>query len=246
MMREKSESLTAYWQRHFESNLNRYGDNHAMVLDYKHEMIMEQIHQSIIGVIPLKPDARLLDAGCGLGDLTKKIYLDRGKADLEITHIELSEIMVRRAADYLSSGLGKMHPRCNFLTMDLMDLGFGDRIFDVAISAESLQHVDIQQGLSELVRVTKDGGMVAVSIPNRKNPIIRKAEERNHGRFQGADLTAFTGFLKNNARVRHIRVKPLIFAEDQRQMPYSDAEFKTTLTVEEQELANRFVFCIHL
>ena len=130
--------------------------------------------------------------------------------------------------------------------MDLMDLGFGDRVFDVVISVESLQHVNIRQAITELVRVTKDGGVIAISIPNKKNPIIRKAEERNHGRFQGADIISFMEFLQNNKRVRHIQIKPLIFAEDQREMPYSDAEFKMKLTAKEAELANRFVFCINV
>ena len=245
-MYKKSETLTRYWQRHFDKNVDKYGDDHAMILDYKNEMIMEQIHKSIIEAIPLESNTRLLDAGCGLGDLTKKICLDRDKIDLEFFHIELSEKMLIKAMEYLAAEIGNRHSCCNFITMDLMDLGFGDRVFDVVISVESLQHVNIRQAITELVRVTKDGGVIAISIPNKKNPIIRKAEERNHGRFQGADIISFMEFLQNNKRVRHIQIKPLIFAEDQREMPYSDAEFKMKLTAKEAELANRFVFCINV
>lgn len=244
-MSEESEILAKYWQRHFDRNLDKYGDNHAMILDYKNEMIMDQIHESIFEVIPLESKAKLLDAGCGLGDLTKKIFLNRNTTNLEIFHIELSRKMLLKAIKYLSAGSEEMHSCCSFFTMDLMDLGFSDRIFDVVISVESLQHVNIRRGISELLRVTKHGGTIAISIPNKRNHIIRKAEKRNHGCFQGADIIALTEFLQNTKRVRRIRVKPLIFAEDQRKGPYSEAEFKTKLTAEEQELANRFVFCIN-
>ncbi|MFC1892279.1 class I SAM-dependent methyltransferase [Thermodesulfobacteriota bacterium] len=130
--------------------------------------------------------------------------------------------------------------------MDLMKLGFGDNSFDVVTAVECLQHVDIHITIPEFMRVTRQNGMIAISVPNRKDPIIKKAEIRNNGLFQGVDWLNLREFLNRDERVKCIRIKPLIFARDQSEKPYLDAEFKQRLSEEEIEQANRFIIHIEL
>jgi len=243
-MDNKHSQLTKYWQDHFEQNADKYLNDHAMILDYGNNKIMEQIHASILEAASPKPNAKILDAGCGTGDLTIEMYSQIGNKRMEVFHIDLSEKILQKARGYLSDGIGRSIDTCIFAQMDLMHLGYKDNYFDIAISAESLQHTDILRGISELIRVTKKCGKIVISIPNKRDPVIKRAEIRNRGRFQGIDIANLLDFLQKESKVRSISTKPLIFAEDQRELPYCAVAFKSLLSPKEANRANRFVISI--
>jgi SAM-dependent methyltransferase len=105
---------------------------------------------------------RLLDAGCGEG---RHCFgaLERGARvvglDLDRDSLVLPARRLRRRAAERRS-LGEM------IQGDTFALPFRDETFDKVICSEVMEHVhDYRAAARELARVTRPGGMVAVTIP---------------------------------------------------------------------------------
>ena len=102
---------------------------------------------------PPPKGARVLDAGCGTGEIAPRIaalfpqtsYLG---IDLEESHLERGRARFRDLGD-----------RIRFQHGDVLHLPFADAQFDLAISRHVLQALpDARRALSEMVRVLKPGG----------------------------------------------------------------------------------------
>ena len=103
---------------------------------------------------------RALDIGCGDGRLT---------ADLdaaELTAADVSAVALGRARGRLPEArLVELEPDA--------PLPFGDGEFDLALLAETLEHVhDVQLLLSEARRVLRPGGTLAITTPATR-PLMR-------------------------------------------------------------------------
>ncbi len=110
----------------------------------------------------VRPGERVLDAGCGEGRHCFGV-LERGARvvglDLDHESLRLSSRRLRKRAGELAS-LGEM------LQGNTFALPFRDATFDKVICSEVMEHVhDYRAAARELARVTKPGGMVAVTIP---------------------------------------------------------------------------------
>ena len=93
----------------------------------------------------------ILDVGSGAGQLAKHLF-KYGDRDAQITCIDLSQPMLRRARHRLKS------LRPDFITADLSNLPFADQSFDGVTCGYVLEHLpDPQVGLAELARVMRRG-----------------------------------------------------------------------------------------
>jgi arsenite methyltransferase len=100
-----------------------------------------------------------LDVGAGPGSVTTALAHAAGPDGLALG-IDISEPMLARA---VRSAAG---PQVGFLRADAQKLPFRDATFDAAISVAVLQLVpDPAAALSEIARVLKPGGRLAVMIP---------------------------------------------------------------------------------
>jgi SAM-dependent methyltransferase len=113
----------------------------------------------------LPPARRALDIGCGDGRLTSELRAG------ELTAADVSRVALERARARLpGAALVTLAPDAR--------LPFEDSSFDLALAAETLEHVrDVQGLLSELRRVLAPGGTLAVTTPA-------------HGRLTGLDVLA--------------------------------------------------------
>lgn len=114
------------------------------------------------------PGQRVLDAACGLGDLTR-ILAEIVAPDGEAVGVDFSDAMVmearRRAED---SGLPVRFERGDIMALDLPD-----ESFDRARAEQVLQHITSPEAaIAELVRVTRPGGLVAVMEPDWDTLVI--------------------------------------------------------------------------
>jgi 2-polyprenyl-3-methyl-5-hydroxy-6-metoxy-1,4-benzoquinol methylase len=116
-------------------------------------------------LLGIKNGERVLDVGCGEGrhswEACKRsclVYaLDINEADLKKAHYTL------RLLEHQGETKGKWL----LLKGDITSLPFKDGSFDKIICSEVLEHVtDDIQGIRELVRVLKDNGKLAVSVPS--------------------------------------------------------------------------------
>ncbi|HML02649.1 MAG TPA: methyltransferase domain-containing protein [Candidatus Bathyarchaeia archaeon] len=119
----------------------------------------QSLMQDLIGEkVHLQRSDRVLDAGCGQGVVT--VYLaERYGCRIEgITVLEFeTEEAINLARKHDVSDL------VDFSLMDYADMTFSDASFDAVYTMESLSHaVDVKKALSELFRVLKNKGKIAL------------------------------------------------------------------------------------
>ena len=104
---------------------------------------------------PLPPGARVLDAGCGTGELTARLARRFPLAtfvgiDLEEPHLLRARALCQEFGD-----------RVRFQKDDALSLSFGEGEFDLVVSRHVLQALpDAPRALAEMKRVTRTGGIL--------------------------------------------------------------------------------------
>jgi ubiquinone/menaquinone biosynthesis C-methylase UbiE len=103
----------------------------------------------------VRPGQRVLDVGCGPGALTR-VLVERLGTD-EVAAVDPSEQFVAAACE--------RHPGVEVQRAPAEELPFADAEFDGAL-AQLVVHfmADPERGLSEMERVTREGGVVAACV----------------------------------------------------------------------------------
>ena len=121
------------------------------------------VRVSVVEAVAESNPARVLEVGCGWGELAEWIGRDTG-ADVVAT--DLSPHMVSLACD---RGVDAH-------IADVQDLPFEDGEFDVAVAAWMLYHVpDLDRGVAELARVLRSGGRL-VAVTNSRFHLLELRE----------------------------------------------------------------------
>ncbi|WIM89107.1 class I SAM-dependent methyltransferase [Candidatus Mycobacterium wuenschmannii] len=112
------------------------------------------------------PGSKVIDVGCGAGRHSFEAY--RRGADIVAFDQNAGEIsdvgtMFRGMAD---AGEAPESARAEAVTGDARALPYPDETFDCVIASEILEHIPADDAvISELIRVLKVGGQLAVSVP---------------------------------------------------------------------------------
>ena len=123
---------------------------------------MLTIDYSLLGI---KDGERVLDVGCGEGrhswEACKTANCLVYALDIEIGGLDKARYMFQDM-----DKRGESRGRWILIKGDTMSLPFKDATFDKIICSEVLEHIpDDQQSIRELVRVLKDDGIIAISVP---------------------------------------------------------------------------------
>jgi 2-polyprenyl-3-methyl-5-hydroxy-6-metoxy-1,4-benzoquinol methylase len=151
------QSMSSYWKDIYASGSvqgNVYRERQAAALDW-------------IESLGLKPEARVLEIGCGAGFLSVALA-QRG---LRVQAIDPAEAMVELARRHvLESGTAEL------LSVDLGDacaLAFGDASFDLVIALGVIPWLKRPElAIQEMARVTRSGGHVILTADNRAGLIV--------------------------------------------------------------------------
>jgi 2-polyprenyl-3-methyl-5-hydroxy-6-metoxy-1,4-benzoquinol methylase len=115
---------------------------------------LEIVFDELLGAEDLSGRS-ILDAGCGTGWFSQRAAA-RGA---RVTALDIGLALLRQVRQ-------KTHPA--LVAADVCLLPFRDGAFDVVISSECIEHtLDPRRALSELARVTRPGGLLLVTVPNR-------------------------------------------------------------------------------
>lgn len=106
-----------------------------------------------------KARGRVLDAGCGEGHFLERL---RSRSRKSIYGMDISAKRVLAAR--------KRAPKATVRLGDVTKLPFRNGFFDTVVCMDVLEHLDEPwKATSELMRVTKNGGRVIVSVPHERN-----------------------------------------------------------------------------
>lgn len=117
-------------------------------------------------LIGIKDGERVLDVGCGEG---RHSWEACKRNDCLVCALDIDETNLKKAhyALYLMEQQGELSGKWHLARSNITSLPFKDASFDKVICSEVLEHVpDDVQGIRELVRVLKDDGKLAVSVPS--------------------------------------------------------------------------------
>ncbi len=131
----------------------------------------------------------VLDAGCGEG---YGLALLRASGAARVAGVDLDEATVAHAR----STYARDDPDVEVTRAELRDIPLPDRAVDLTVSFQVIEHLhDIPGYLDELQRVTRPGGLVAISTPNRLT--FSPGRDRPTNPFHTVEFTAdeLTGLL---------------------------------------------------
>jgi len=98
-------------------------------------------------------EARLIDLGCGTGELLRQLELG-GYSNL--AGLDLSSKMIEAAREKASTA--------KFHHASIEELLFEENVFDIAISNAAIQWCDAETAASEILRVLKPGGKILINV----------------------------------------------------------------------------------
>ncbi len=107
----------------------------------------------------------VLDIGCGEGRHSISLHVDKkvNAVGMDLS-MEDMKIAKKRIKDFSIPDSNKTS--CVFGLGDINYLPFKDNVYDAVICSEVLEHLEsLEKAVSEIVRVLKPGGILAVSVP---------------------------------------------------------------------------------
>jgi len=107
---------------------------------------------------------RVLDAGCGGGRHAFRALMN--KCSVWATDLCKQELQAVKLGIWDRSNQGFIKGQCLAFQSDIFRLPFPDEFFDRVLIAEVMEHLyEDEKALTELVRVLKKGGKLAVTVP---------------------------------------------------------------------------------
>jgi trans-aconitate 2-methyltransferase len=129
-----------------------------------------QPFHDLVALLPARPDRRIVDLGCGTGELTKVLH--ETTAARSTLGVDSSPSMLAKSAALSGAGL-------SFALRDIADVGVADGPFDLVFSNAALHWVhDHDELFPRLVSMLAPGGELAVQVPaNHEHPSHTVAAE---------------------------------------------------------------------
>jgi ubiquinone/menaquinone biosynthesis C-methylase UbiE len=123
--------------------------------------------QKALAMAQIQPGERVLDIGCGRGELVVHAALLGAQA----TGIDYAEEAVRIANETLAAHPPEVRERAQVRQMNARAMDFADESFDLAFMSDIVEHLyphELAEALQETRRVLRPGGRLIVhTCPNR-------------------------------------------------------------------------------
>ncbi|GAA0223840.1 27-O-demethylrifamycin SV methyltransferase [Cryptosporangium japonicum] len=145
--------LRKYWDDNFHFGYWLDADDGSSV-----SVATDRFTDIMISKLPVGPGARILDVGCGIGKPAIRLARATGASVLgiSINQNQVDEANALAAAEGLAD-------RVSFQVVNALDMPFDDGSFDAALAFESIVHMPRKAALSEIARVVRPGGHIALT-----------------------------------------------------------------------------------
>jgi len=122
--------------------------------------VLTDSDKSIIDLFPENFDT-VLDVGCGGGRLSYALV----QAGYKVTAIEPAYWYRKKVQEFISTHLSDGN--FTMLDGDIHNLDFPDDLFDVVISAATIEHIEMpEKGVGELIRIAKKCVIITTPVGN--------------------------------------------------------------------------------
>jgi SAM-dependent methyltransferase len=151
----------------------------------------------------LSPGDRLLDLGCGAGRHSYEGFRRGGR----VVAVDADDSEVKNVTAMLAALAAEGSPtggdgRGTVARGDALRLPFADRSFDRVIAAEVLEHVHADgRAITELARVLRPGGTLAVTVPRWFPEAVNWALSRDYHSVPGGHVRIY----RRSALLAHLR-----------------------------------------
>jgi len=166
----------------FERNL--YGNPRGQIrLQLVTDALLEDSHAIIHG-----PKLRILDAGCGIGQMTRLLAFHGH----QVVAADVSSVLLARARERIAQENGQWLDNIQFVQSSIQDLGQHiDGSFDLVIFHAVLEWLENpREGLQSLLPWLKPGGELSLMFYNRHSLVFKNLLR---GNFEKIDKENFRG-----------------------------------------------------
>ncbi len=195
-----------YWIEYFERECK---DGPAWI-DYSNERVQLQTFGAVLEVSDSLLERRVLDIGCGRGQLCRlaRVLGARAVTGVDLASAALAELTVD-------------HPEVDWRAGDITDTHFREALgtFDVIYALESLQYLPVPTVFGWIADMLAPGGRLVAMFPYDECPIVRRTVARFEGKYLPPALADVTEWATHAVGI-HWAMRGLRFAEDQRTAPY--------------------------
>jgi len=133
--------------------------------------------QAVLNVARITTGTRVLDLGCGQGDLTLTLLA----LGADVTALDLSRAMLEVARRRTELYAGDRP--ATFVAAPVERTGLPSASFDVIVGRWILHHIDLESAAAELARLLAPGGRAVFLENSGANPILNFARDHIAGRF---------------------------------------------------------------
>jgi SAM-dependent methyltransferase len=180
-------------------------------MDYSNERVQLQTFGAVIEAIDRVVDRRVLDIGCGRGQLC----------------LLLKELGAKvTGVDQVASAVAKLresYPSIEWHAGNILDVAFRRELgtFDAVTMLEVIQYLPAVQALQAIWDMLSPGGRVIVVFPNERCPIVKRTVTRFEGHYKPPELSALVDWASSRADAETWAMRGFRFQTDQRLSPYA-------------------------
>ncbi len=196
-----------YWVDYFE----KLYQNSNSWIDYGNERLQLQTFGATVEAIGTLHDRRVLDIGCGRGQLCRMAKLLGAR---DVVGVDM--------ADNALKALRHVAPDIDWRAGDITSADFQKALgrFDAIVLLEVMQYLPVSKVISDLWSMLNPGGRIIAIYPNEDCPIVQRTVKRFDERYQPPRHNDVISSINSLEELELWSARGLAFADDQRALPY--------------------------
>jgi len=198
-MSEIKKRYDQLFEKTYKERLKKYGSLNK-IFENRINTPWHQMATEFLSTLNMK-NKLVLEVGSGWGVLSVRM----AQMGAKVIGIDISSKIIKISRKFAE--LFKVS--VSFENMIAEKIGFRSNIFDLVVSCATLEHIpDYHEAIKEIIRVTKPGGKIIITIPNALNPEVRRSQ--SHSIQPVENLFTYFSILRDFKNVKFLRGKGIL------------------------------------